>query len=93
MKKVIITESLINTINLENIHNNHIVGIVWESGKKAILIEQNGNYYAMNQDRLKLTSIFNPNIKDYLEARISVGSLKEIYVFETLSECFKWMSE
>lgn len=92
MKKLNLNPEPIKTIiNISELKKNSIVGIQWEENK-AIVMKNSKGYFAITNNQIDLTScFFEPKIKDYLKR--ASKDIKEVYVFDSVKECLKWMSE
>jgi hypothetical protein len=89
MKKVVFEKS-ISTIDFEEINNESIVGIQWRDGKRTMVVKVRYGYIGVSNDHAGAS--WNESSKrSYIERAVEIGS--DIFVFDSHSELFKWMSE
>ena len=89
MKKVIFNSNP-STINFEEINNESIVGIQWQSGVRTMVTKSQQGYIGVSNDNIY--SVWDkPSKVSYIERARKSGC--HVFVFENYSELFKWMSE
>lgn len=91
MKKVIIKQEE-EKVYLSDLNSRSLVGLEFNQGVKAFLLHscEKGFYCINNTDFSELESkVFEVTIKGYVEDM----NVKNLFVFETHKELFKWMSE
>lgn len=91
MKKVIIKQEE-EKVYLSDLDSSSLVGLEFNQGVKAFLLYscKKGFYCINNTDFSELESKdFEDTIKGYIEEM----NVKNVFVFETHKELFKWMSE
>lgn len=91
MKKVIIKQEE-EKVYLSDLDSSSLVGLELNQGLKAFLLYscEKGFYCVNNTDFSKLESkVFEYTIKGCIEKM----NVKNVFVFETHKELFKWMSE
>ena len=91
MKKVIIEQNE-QIIRLEDITDDMIVGLFWESGRKSFLIkDHNNNTIALDLNtRTTLDNWTAENYKDYIK---NACNFKDIFVFDSPKELAQWLAE
>ena len=89
MKKVIIHPEQLQTVSIDSITNNSIVGIDWNSHKTWV-IETKGQYCSLRiGDKTLAHKWEKPSIKDYCSEAIKIKA--EVFVFDTEAELVKWL--
>ena len=94
MKKVVVNK--VREISIEEIKNDHIIGVLWSSGSKNFLIQSNDKEYCTTtvNDGIYSNTIKEKSKKELLKRFLSKNVLSlEIFVFDTEKELYKWLSE
>jgi len=80
-------------LRLSDLNDNSIVGIKFYAGKNYIIQERSGEFISLNvnENSISGSTFSEPTLLDYVK-RIKKQD-PEIYVFDTMKELFKWMSE
>ena len=94
MKKVVVNK--VREISIEEIKNDHIIGVLWSSGSKNFLIQSDDKEYCTTsvEDGICSNTIKEKSKKELLKRFLSKNSLSlEIFVFDTEKELYKWLSE
>ena len=94
MKKVVVNK--VREISIEEIKNDHIIGILWSSGSKNFLIQSDYKEYCTTsvKDAICSNTIKEKSKKELLKRLLSKNVLSlEIFVFDTEKELYKWLSE
>ena len=89
MKKVVFNSNP-STINFEEINNESIVGIQWQSGVRTMIVCSQRGFMGVSDDDTRY-AWEEVSKKAYIEKARKEGC--SVYVFENYSELFKWMSE
>ena len=94
MKKVVVNK--VREMSIEEIKNDHIIGVLWSTGRKDFLIQSDDKEYCTTsvKDGICNNTIREMSKKELLKRLLSknVFSL-EIFVFDTEKELYKWLSE
>jgi hypothetical protein len=101
MKKVIFKEPNLETISAQDLPSDPIIGIKYNTNKKAILIKEDYGssfYLARCIDGWKDGNMFNPygkrtNTLDYWFSFFGKDSQTEIFSFDSPQDLFKWLAE
>ena len=94
MKKVVVNK--VREISIEEIKDDHIIGVLWSSGSKNFLIQSNDKEYCTTtvNDGIYSNTIKEKSKKELLKRFLSKNVLSlEIFVFDTEKELYKWLSE
>ena len=94
MKKVVVNK--VREISIEEIKNDHIIGVLWSSGSKNFLIQSDYKEYCKTsvKDSICSNTIKEKSKKELLKRLLSKNVLSlEIFVFDTEKELYKWLSE
>ena len=94
MKKVVVNK--VREISIEEIKNDHIIGILWSSGSKNFLIQSDDKEYCTTtvNNGIYSNTIKEKSKKELLKRFLSKNVLSlEIFVFDTEKELYKWLSE
>ncbi len=94
MKKVVVNK--VREISIEEIKNDHIIGVLWSSGSKNFLIQSDDKEYCTTsvKDGICSITIKEKSKKELLKRFLSKNVLTlEIFVFDTEKELYKWLSE
>lgn len=95
MKKVVVNK--VREISIEEIKDDHIIGILWSSGSsKNFLIQSDYKEYCTTsvKDGICSNTIKEKSKKELLKRFLSKNVLSlEIFVFDTEKELYKWLSE
>ena len=94
MKKVVVNK--VREISIEEIKNDHIIGVLWSSGSKNFLIQSDDKEYCTTTINSGICSntIKENSKKELLKRLLSKNVLSlEIFVFDTEKELYKWLSE
>lgn len=94
MKKVVVNK--VREISIEEIKNDHIIGVLWSSGSKNFLIQSDDKEYCATsvKDGICSNTIKEKSKKELLKKFLSKNVLSlEIFVFDTEKELYKWLSE
>ena len=94
MKKVVVNK--VREISIEEIKNDHIIGVLWSSGSKNFLIQSDDKEYCTTsvKDGICSRTIKEKSKKELLKRFLSKNVLSlEIFVFDTEKELYKWLSE
>ena len=92
MKKVVSTQT--ETISIDQITNDSIIGIDWGGdNKRSIVIQVSDRVYtSISNHRINLTNNWNrSSVMEYIKGAMQRGV--EVYQFDTIKDCLKWMSE
>lgn len=89
MKKVVFNSNP-STINFEEINNDCIVGIQWNTGRRSMITKSQQGYIGVSDDNA-YSAWGEPSKVSYIERAIKSDC--HVFVFENYSELFKWMSE
>ena len=95
MKKVVVVDK-VREIIIEDIKDDHIIGILWSSGNKDFLIQSDDKEYCAIsvKDGICSNTIKEKSKKELLKRFLSKNVLSlEIFVFDTERELYKWLSE
>jgi hypothetical protein len=89
MKKV--TFDTVNTVNIQEITNSSIVGIIFPtSPDKHWVMEINSKYVGMNIGRTDLSGLWTrPSVQAYCLSAKEQGA--KIFVFDSEEELTKWL--
>ena len=88
MKKVVFESE--TTINFKEVNNDSIVGIHWKYGNRSLVIKTKEYYTGISDDDIS-ECWGKPSKREYIEMAVSTGGT--VFVFESLSEAFRWMGE
>ena len=94
MKKVVVGKA--REISIEDIKDDHIIGILWSSGSKNFLIQSDYKEYCATsvKNGIYSNTIKEKSKKELLKRFLSKNVLSlEIFVFDTEKELYKWLSE
>ena len=94
MKKVVVGKA--REISIEDIKDDHIIGILWSSGSKNFLILSDDKEYCTTtvNNGIYSNTIKEKSKKELLKRFLSKNVLSlEIFVFDTERELYKWLSE
>ena len=94
MKKVVVNK--VREISIEEIKDDHIIGILWSTGSKNFLIQSDYKEYCTTsvKDAICSNTIKEKSKKELLKRLLSKNVLSlEIFVFDTEKELYKWLSE
>lgn len=89
MKKVVFNSNP-STINFEEINNDSLVGILWNTGRRAMIAKSSKGFIGISDDNI-YSAWDEPSKVKYIERARERGC--QVFVFENYSELFKWMSE
>lgn len=91
MKKVVSTQT--ETISIDQITNDSIIGIDWGGGNRRSVVIQTNNrtYTTLSNRNLNLVNNWtDSSIEGYTRGAMQRGG--EVYQFDTIKDCLKWMS-
>ena len=94
MKKVVVNK--VREISVEEIKDDHIIGVLWSSGSKNFLIQSDDKEYCTTtvNNGIYSNTIKEKSKKELLKRFLSKNVLSlEIFVFDTEKELYKWLSE
>ena len=94
MKKVAVNKTI--EISIEEIKDDHIIGILWSTGRKNFLIQLDYREYCATTINSGIcdNTIREKSKKELLKRFLSKNVLSlEIFVFDTEKELYKWLSE
>ena len=94
MKKVVVNK--VREISIEEVKNDHIIGILWSTGSKNFLIQSDDKEYCVTtvNNGIWSNTIKEKSKKELLKRFLSKNVLSlEIFVFDTEKELYKWLSE
>ena len=94
MKKVVVNK--VREISIEEIKDDHIIGVLWSSGSKNFLIQSDDKEYCTTtvNNGIYSNTIKEKSKKELLKRFLSENVLSlEIFVFDTEKELYKWLSE
>ena len=94
MKKVVVNK--VREISIEEIKDDHIIGVLWSSGSKNFLIQSDDKEYCTTtvNNGIYSNTIKEKSKKELLKRFLSKNVLSlEIFVFDTEKELYKWLSE
>ena len=94
MKKVVVNKTI--EVSIEEIKNDHIIGVLWSTGSKNFLIQSDYKEYCTTsvKDGICSNTIKEKSKKELLKRFLSKNVLSlEIFVFDTEKELYKWLSE
>lgn len=91
MKKVIIHPEQTQTISIDSITNDSIVGIIWVEGDKSWIIETHiGEYKGISVGEETTLGLWTKKSKKaYCTDAIEMKA--EVFVFDTEAELVKWL--
>jgi len=89
MKKVILDEFKKDKVYVKDLDDDSIVGILWQDGEKTTYISFEGRYLEIDNFQKK-AMVTSKDIQTYINTSVTIN---EVYVFDTVKELFKWMSE
>lgn len=89
MKKVILDEFKKDKVYVKDLDQDSIVGILWEDGEKTTYISFEGRYLEIDNFSKK-ASVTSKDIQTYINTSVTIS---EVYLFDTVKELFKWLSE
>lgn len=78
-------------IPIKHISNDSIVGVEYNSGNKGIIVMMDEIVYVCYNNGEPIPAKFVDSKYQYLTCYES--NINNAYVFNTVKECFKWMSE
>lgn len=79
------------TVSIDNITNDSIVGIDWGAYKSQIVQTDIETFTALNNGSTVYTWS-KPTKKEYVETALNKGERIKAYVFDTYKELYKWLS-
>lgn len=79
------------TISIDNITNDSIVGIDWGAYKYQVIQLGTETFIALNNGST-VSSWSRPTKKEYIETALNKGERIRAYVFDTYKELYKWLS-
>lgn len=89
MKKIVFSSNT-STIDFEKVNSDSIIGVQWRNGKRTMVVKVRYGYIGVSNDHAGAS--WNESSKrSYIERAVEIGS--DIFVFDSHSELFKWMSE
>jgi len=90
MKKVMF--ELKEKINVNDLNDNSLVGIIWSSHKKTIITKVCNKFISISKNDYDLkSSWFKDSIKEYvIQANLNNTDI-EVFVFSTRSEMENWL--
>jgi hypothetical protein len=95
MKRIIVGNE--EVVSLYNIWNGCILGIQWEDGNKGMITQTNEGFCSIsNRCRPNTNNVwYADSAQEYIERSLKQGNNQnsKAFVFETVSELYKWMSE
>jgi len=94
MKKVVVNK--VREISIEEIKDDHIIGVLWSSGSKNFLIQSDDKEYCTTtvNNGIYSNTIKEKSKKELLKRFLSKNVLSlEIFIFDTEKELYKWLSE
>lgn len=89
MRKVILDEFEKEKVYVKDLNDDNIVGILWDDKQKTTYFELDGRYIEICNE-YKKSIVMSKSIQEYIKGACSIS---EVYVFDTIKELFKWMSE
>ncbi len=90
MKRVIVTEKDIETVNIDSIDNYSIIGIS-ENLKHYVIKVKNG--YCASTDNDITNKWVKDTQKEYIQEFCKRVPESQIFIFDTHKELFKWLSD
>tara|TARA_R110000782_G_scaffold178772_2_gene269618 strand:+ start:157 stop:441 length:285 start_codon:yes stop_codon:yes gene_type:complete len=92
MKQVIIRES-INTIDIEDLKDNSVIGVQWGKEHKMYVVKTNQGYCITQlvEQSLKFQVFFQT--KQELIEHTLKGKADKVFVFENTKELLNWLQE
>lgn len=90
MKKVILNENKKDKVYLKDLDNDNIVGILWEDKEKTTCIKFENSFFEVDNFQNTAKKLNEKDIQRYIKGS---DSIIEVYVFDTMKELFKWLSE
>jgi len=95
MKRIIVGSE--EVVSLYNISNTSIVGIQWQDGTKGMIIDTKDGFCSVsNRCRPNTHNVwYADSVQEYIERSLKQGNNQnsKAFVFETVLELYKWMSE
>ena len=94
MKKVAVNKTI--EVSIEEVKDDHIIGILWSTGRKNFLIQSDDKEYCTTTINSGIcnNTIREKSKKELLKRFLSKNVLTlEIFVFDTEKELYKWLSE
>ena len=89
-EKVILEEKK-DAVHLSELNNDSVIGVLWGDDSKGVLLNNHENFFILNNDSICVGfAVKKPSIKEYFEY---IKEFKDVYLFSSVKECFKWMSE
>jgi hypothetical protein len=90
MKKVIAQQQE-QVINLENLNDNHIVGIKWNDNSKVKLVKTKEGFCGVRISEVNLLfKLYTDSIQEYVKHTMR-GDKVEVFVFDNTKELLDWM--
>jgi hypothetical protein len=87
MRKVILEDK--KELRLSDLNDNSIVGILWQDNEKTTYLNFEGRLIEVCNFKND-AMVTSKNIQMYISTSVSIS---EVYVFDTMKKCFKWLSE
>ena len=94
MKRVVVNK--VREISIEEIKNDHIIGVLWSSGSKNFIIQSDYKEYCTTsvKDGICNNTVRESSKQNLIDRLNSKNVLTlEIFVFDTEKELYKWLSE
>ena len=93
MKKVLVQDAS-NVIDLSQVTNDSIVGIKWRTKRKNFIVKlKNESFVSIGGSDLDVANSWSEqSVKQYIK-RAFEGQEAEAFVFDTLKELYRWLSE
>ena len=80
--------------HFEAVKSADLIGILWKSGEKGILLVIKEGVISMNNDGMDVRKSFAASTKsDYLTRESVKRDQEKVYVFENLQSLLKWFAK
>ena len=78
----------------EAVKSADLIGILWKSGEKGILLETKDGIISLNNDEMDIRNCIATLTKaDYLTREAVKRDQEKVYVFENLQSLLKWFAK
>lgn len=95
MRKIVLKQE--ETQLIDSIMDRDNIGILWEDGTKSMVLETEQGYCAIdNQYNPCILSVwYEESTKKYVKRALAQGNNtnSQAFIFDTVAELYKWMSE
>ena len=89
MKKVIAQQE--QTINIEHLNDNHIIGIKWNDNSKVKLVNTREGFCSMYlSEVVVLNKVHTKTLQEYIKYAMKEEKV-EVFVFDSTKELLNWM--